>query len=289
VRVLVTGSQGQLGHHMLARAPASIAVTGMSRVDCDITDLDSLRCAFRAVAPDVVINAAAYTAVDKAETDREQAIAVNSVGAANVGAVSSEFSARTIHISTDYVFDGDASSPYQPGARARPRNAYGMTKLEGEAALSAANANSLIVRTGWLYSARRNTFVGKILSRLRDSREVPVVDDQTGVPTSAADLATAIWSCLRAPSLHGVQHWVNSGTATRYEFAVRIRDRATEFGLLRNAPRIVPVSSSADKSGAFRPHYSVLDASAMWAALGEPARDWRDALDDVLRELAAVR
>jgi dTDP-4-dehydrorhamnose reductase len=287
VKVLITGADGQLGQHLLRCAPNSLSVVGMSRAECDITRVEALRNAFRDFEPNVVINAAAYTSVDKAETNQKQAIAVNVRGAANVGAVSSEFSTRTIHLSTDYVFDGNASTPYPPGARTCPLNVYGRTKLEGEGALSAANANSLIVRTGWLYSTRQETFVGKIISRLKSGREVRVVEDQVGVPTSAADLATAIWSCVRTPSLRGIQHWVNSGTASWYEFAVRIRERAGKIGLLRAAPLIVAIPSSAFISAAARPRYSVLDASAAWAALGHPARDWREALEEVLRELVS--
>lgn len=288
MRALITGSTGQLGYHLLKSVPHSISVIGMSRAECDITRIESLQNVFRAFKPDVVINAAAYTAVDRAEADQQQALEINVTGAANVGAVSSEFSARAIHISTDYVFDGHASIPYPPGATTRPLNVYGRTKLEGERALSEVNANSIIIRTGWLYSTGQDSFVGKILRALKEGHEVPVVADQVGVPTSATDLAMAVWQCVRIPSLRGVHHWVNSGTATWYDFAVRIRERAMDIGLLREVPPIVPILSPEYKSAAARPRYSVLDASATWAALGKAPRAWRDALDDVLRELAGL-
>lgn len=287
MRVLITGAEGQFGQHLLRRAPDSISVIGMSRVECDVTDLKSVSSAFQAFQPDLVINAAAYTAVDQAEADQQRAIDVNITGASNVGRASSALAARTIHLSTDYVFDGNSSVPYRPGSPTNPINVYGRTKLAGEAALSAVNADSLIVRTGWLYSAEPKRFVTKVLTELRLGRQVSVVQDQFGVPTGAADLATAIWRCAQNTSLQGLRHWVNSGTGTWYDFAVRIRERALDLGLMPNAPPVTPITSYQWKARASRPKYSVLDGSQLCTELGYPARHWHDALDEVLLEFRA--
>jgi dTDP-4-dehydrorhamnose reductase len=237
-------------------------------------------------SPNVVINAAAYTAVDKAEADRDAAFSTNSTGAENVGRAAAERGTRVIHISTDYVFGGDQTTPYLPSAKPGPLNCYGESKLSGELALLRADAAALIVRTGWLYSGERNTFLAKILLRLQSGDPVRVVDDQIGVPTCARDLARALWQCVSLPSIRGVQHWVNAGSASWYEFAVRIRKRGEEFGLVKDVPQVLPISSEAYASAAVRPRFSVLDASALWRALGTTPRKWSDALDEVLSESA---
>jgi dTDP-4-dehydrorhamnose reductase len=282
----VTGSQGQLGSSLMTSAPGSLNVFGRSRDDCDITDHRAVNAVFKELDPNVVINAAAYTAVDRAELEPAKAFAANAIGARNVADAARQAGARMIHISTDYVFDGSQTVPYTPASKARPLNTYGKSKLEGEQTVLATDETALVIRTGWLYSGGQNNFLQKILNRLLVNSPLKVVDDQVGVPTLTSDLALAIWSCVDLPGQRGIHHWVNNGTASWYEFAQRIREVALNAGILRSAAAVVPISSSSYPAGALRPSYSVLDSTSLWKVLGTP-RHWHNALDDLLEDIAS--
>jgi dTDP-4-dehydrorhamnose reductase len=286
VRVLVTGAKGQLGRELLRRVSGDTVVIGLAREEGDITNPDALASAFESFSPDVVINAAAYTAVDKAETEKDRARAVNATGAGNVGRAAKKAGARVVHVSTDYVFDGRGSIPYPTTAPTNPLNVYGETKRDGEKEILSVDSSALIVRTGWLYSSLEQSLVGKIVAGLRRGDQLRFVNDRVGGPTSAGDLAEALWECVARPSITGIQHWVNSGTATWYEFASRIRSRSLELGAVSECPPIDAIPGSQYRADAARPNYSVLDATGLWSALGRPARHWHLALDDVIRELA---
>ena len=285
MRVLITGAHGQLAGELVRRAPAAATVSSVSRVECDITDNLDVERVVGDFYPDTIINTAAYTAVDLAEDAPEEAFAVNAEGARNVATAAASVGARLIHISTDYVFDGTRTTPYPPAAEPNPVNVYGASKLAGERWVRSADASSLVIRTGWLYSARGNNFARTILVSLQAGRTLRVVDDQVGVPTSARDLASAIWSCVELPRLNGIHHWVNGSSATWYEFAVAIREMALDLGIIESAPPPVSVSTSEYGSRAVRPGYSVLDASALWTSLGGPPQDWRAALWTTIREV----
>jgi dTDP-4-dehydrorhamnose reductase len=282
VRAIVIGASGQLGLELIKWAPRDVEVVGFSHAQCDITVPSTVEAAVADFRPEVVINAAAYTAVDAAEKQSELAHAVNAVGAGNVARAAEKNRARTIHVSTDYVFDGAARAPYTPDMPANPINEYGRSKAAGEQQVLRTSSSSLIIRSGWLYASHSKNFVGTMLSAMRAGRPLRVVSDQIGVPTSASGLATAIWKCA-AGELRGIQHWADEGTASWYDFAVAIQEIALERQLLRSATEIVPVSSDQYPTPARRPRYSVLDARGLWLAVGPP-RHWRTALSAVMTE-----
>lgn len=285
MRVLVTGAGGQLASELIRTAPRDLEIVGLSRLECDISEANAVSAAVEELKPDVVINAAAYTAVDKAEHDRERAFAVNAAGAGNLARAAAQRGGRFIHVSTDYVFDGEARLPYSPEAHARPLNVYGATKLAGEIMALDAAPDALIVRSGWLYSSVGNNFFRTILAALRAGKPLRVVNDQVGVPTSARDLAKALWSCVARPQIKGRHHWVNAGSASWYEFAESIRDLALHKQLARNPSELTSIPTSEYPALAARPRYSVLDASDLWAALGEEPEHWRNALAATMDEL----
>jgi dTDP-4-dehydrorhamnose reductase len=288
VRALVTGAAGQLGIELLKTAPHDFDVTGLAREQCDITDPAAVSHAVANHRADVVINAAAYTAVDDAESRRELAHAVNATGAGNIARAAESVGARTIHISTDYVFDGASRKPYSPDAPTNPINAYGSSKLAGEKEVSLSCSNFLIIRSGWLYASHGKNFLRTILRLLQASRPLRVVDDQIGVPTSARELAAAIWACAVRPELRGTYHWVEDGTGSWYDFAMAIQRNAADQGLVSKATTVVPIKSEEWQSPARRPRYSVLDASSLWSVLGTQPHVWHNSLAEIVGELASA-
>ena len=275
-RYLVTGARGMLGTD-LTLALAGRAVTVLGRSDLDITDRQAVDAAVG--GHDVVINAAAYTRVDDAETHESEARATNATGAGLLADAARRNGARLVQISTDYVFDGTASSPYAEDAPRHPVSAYGRTKAEGEELVLAAHPEgSYIVRTAWLYGANGPNFA-KTMRRLAvDRAELAVVNDQLGQPTWTRDLAHAIVAMLDADAPVGVYHGTNSGEASWYDFA---RAVFTEAGL--DPKRIIATDSASFVRPAPRPAYSVLGHDA-WASAGlEPLRDWRAALREAAK------
>jgi dTDP-4-dehydrorhamnose reductase len=275
-RYLITGAAGMLGAD-LQRALAGREVTALSRADLDVTDLDAVRAAVR--GHDAVINAAAYTKVDDAETNEELAYAVNATGTQNLAIAAAEAEATLVTVSTDYVFRGDATSPYEENAQRDPINAYGRTKAAGEElALAAHPDGTYIVRTAWLYGADGPNFA-KTMVRLAGSHEtVSVVADQLGQPTWTGDLAERIVALLDSDAPAGIYHGTNSGEATWFEFAKEV---FREAGL--NPDRVTPTDSAQFVRPAPRPSYSVLGHSAWQAAGLSPMRDWKEALADASR------
>jgi dTDP-4-dehydrorhamnose reductase len=271
-RWLITGGTGMLGTDLAAvLRDNGHDVTSPSRLELDITDLEAVK---RAVADhDVVVNAAAYTRVDDAESDEATATAINGTAAGTVAAAARD---RTfIHMSTDYVFDGTATAPYPEDAQPNPVSAYGRSKALGERLVGEAHSSPIVLRTAWLYGANGPSFVRAIRSAA-DSREtISVVTDQTGQPTFTVDVAQRILDLVAAGVPAGIYHATNSGTATRLEFAQEIFRVA---GL--DANRVVPSTGDEQRRPAARPAWSVL-GHARWAAVGlEPLRDWREALRD---------
>jgi dTDP-4-dehydrorhamnose reductase len=275
-RYLITGAAGMLGAD-LQRALAGREVTALSRADLDVTDLDAVRAAVR--GHDAVINAAAYTKVDDAETNEALAYAVNATGTQNLAIAAAESGAKLVTVSTDYVFRGDAASPYEENAQRDPINAYGRTKAAGEElALAAHPDGTYIVRTAWLYGADGPNFA-KTMVRLAGTHEtVSVVADQLGQPTWTGDLAERIVSLLDSDAPAGIYHGTNSGEATWFEFAKEV---FREAGL--NPDRVTPTDSAQFVRPAPRPSYSVLGHSAWQAAGLSPMRDWKEALADASR------
>src|SRR5680860_379102 len=273
MKYLITGASGMLGRDLQA-ALAGHTVTALARENLDVTDLDAVTAAVE--GQDVVINAAAYTKVDDAETNEEAAYAVNAVGAKNLAVAASVAGVRLVQVSTDYVFNGSATTPYAENTPLDPISAYGRTKAAGEEFVLAKNAPATyIVRTAWLYGQHGPNF-GKTMLRLAAANDtVSVVTDQFGQPTWTSDLAAQIVYLLDADAPAGIYHGTNSGETTWFDFARAIFETA---GL--DPERVLPTDSSAFVRPAPRPAYSVLGHDAWRAAGLEPMRPWREALSD---------
>ncbi|AYF98328.1 dTDP-4-dehydrorhamnose reductase [Protaetiibacter intestinalis] len=270
-RYVVAGARGMLGHD-LQQALAGREVVALGRAELDVTDAVA---AARAVAgADVVINASAYTAVDDAETHEDDAYAVNATGAGNLARAAADAGARFVHVSTDYVFHGDATTPYAEDAPLDPLGAYGRTKAAGERLVREAHPGAHLVRTAWLYGRHGGNFAHTML-RLASQREtVSVVTDQVGQPTWSGDLATAIVRLLDAGAPAGVYHGTNAGQASWFDFARAVFEVS---GL--DPERVLPTDAASFVRPAPRPAYSVLGHDA-WARVGLDApRGWRSALD----------
>jgi dTDP-4-dehydrorhamnose reductase len=281
-RWLVTGAGGMLGldvQVVLALAGVDAkAVTALKRADLDITDADAVREAVR--GHDVVVNCAAYTAVDDAETHEAQAFSVNAVGAANVAIACRETGARLVHISTDYVFAGDATEPYAEDAPLSPISAYGRSKAAGEWAVQAHCPQAWVVRTAWLYGAGGPNFV-KTMIRLSGHHEtLKVVDDQRGQPTWTMDVAEAILRLVDQEAPFGVWHATSQGETTKHGLTQEI---FTGLGL--DPARVLPTTSDAFPLPAPRPAYSVLGHDAWRMARIAPLPDWRESLAMALPEV----
>lgn len=285
MKVLVAGSGGQLGRALAATAPAGVTLIAPPEADFDICNAAQVAAVVAAAAPDLLINAAAWTAVDKAEAEEAAALAVNATAVTHLATAAAAAGARFVQVSTDYVFDGQAAAAYAPDAPPAPASAYGRTKLAGEVAARTAHPAPLIIRTAWVYAAAGNNFVHTMLRLMAERDEVRVVADQIGTPTHALGLARAIWA-LHGHS--GIFHWTDAGIASWYDFAVAIHDEALALGMLSRALPVVPIRTADYPTPARRPACGVLDKSATWAITG-PARHWRHELGDCLKEMHAKK
>lgn len=290
MRVLLTGATGQLGDALQRFIPDGVELLPLNRSACDLADFTSLRTAVRNNLPDIVINAAAYTQVDKAETERDLAFAINAE-APRVLAETLAGTARLIHVSTDFVFDGSRGSPYPPDSPTRPLNVYGASKLAGEQAVLEVLGNRVtVIRTAWVYSSHGSNFV-KTMLRLMSTRDiVRVVSDQVGSPTAAISLAQAIWAAVKRPAVNGILHWTDAGVASWYDFAVAIEEEARSRGLIPKPVSVVPIAA-ADYAAQFpgtvrRPAFSVLDTRSAQDAIAMQPLHWRTRLREVLDEFA---
>ncbi len=268
---LVTGAWGQLGRCLRDTAPAKWDVRALGRDQLDLEDAAAIKRIVVEHRPDLIINAAAYTAVDAAESDEARAVLVNAISVGHLAAEARKCRARLVHISTDFVFDGQATAPYQTDSLAHPLGAYGRSKLAGEAA---AGSDALIIRTAWLYSPYGSNFVKTMLRLMRERDEVRVVADQIGCPTSAHSLAPAIWS-LAQTKAEGIVHFTDAGTASWYDFALAIRDEGLALGLLHKSVTITPITTADYPTPAKRPAYSVLDTKKAEALIGTPLVPWQ--------------
>ena len=283
MKILVTGSNGQLGTELVNRysdRPNDELFVG-DLPDIDITSELSIASTFASIAPDVVINCAAWTAVDAAEEKESSAFTVNAEGPAILATYCARAGARLVQISTDYVFGGDATEPYREDSQPGPITAYGRTKLAGENFVrELLPDNHLVIRTAWLYSPIGHNFVKTIIKAQRDRETLSVVTDQIGQPTSASDLADQIVTLLDTYSGSGIFHGTNSGVTSWHEFARAIMSEIGE-----DPDRILPTDSSSYVQLAPRPAYSVLGHQG-WAAVGmEPMRDWRVALHEAIPDI----
>lgn len=283
MKALVTGVNGQLGKELLAQAPASWTCVALDRATLDLADSAAIARLVDAEQPDLVLNAAAYTAVDRAESEPELALAINA-GAPAAFSKALAGVGRLVQVSTDFVFDGLRGYSYQPDDIRNPQSVYGASKAAGE---DAAGDEAIIVRTSWVYAAGGANFVRTMLRLMRERDELRVVADQIGSPTSAKGLATAIWG-LAAKNAAGVWHHRDAGIASWYDFAVAIAEEAHAIGLLDRIPAIHPIATSEYPTPARRPAFSVLDVTATREILGDISVHWRSNLRTMLKEEKAL-
>lgn len=280
--ILIFGTTGQLARALPKTAPAGSELISLGRDAVDVTDISAIRSAIAAHAPSLVINATAYTAVDKAESESDLAYAINRDAPTAMAEAARACGARFVTVSTDFVFDGSASTPYSIDAPVSPIGVYGASKAAGERAVLAVMPDATIVRTAWVYDREGRNFVNTMLRLMRERPQIGVVADQIGSPTSAVTLAGAIWG-LDAAGVHGIHHVTDAGVASWYDFAEAIQDIGLETGLLNSRIPVKPIATSDYPTPARRPAYSVLDKSATWTLLpGEP-RHWRAVLAETLR------
>jgi dTDP-4-dehydrorhamnose reductase len=285
MKMLIIGANGQLGSELLGTCPDRSRAVGIDLPEIDITDPVQTGSVLAAHQPDWVVNCAAYTQVDKAESDPETARAVNSDGPANLAGAARKLRAGFIHISTDFVFSGDQGRPYRPGDRPDPKSVYGKTKLAGErAVLDILGKDALIIRTAWLYASHGNNFVKTMLRLMTEKDSLRVVDDQIGTPCWAKGLAAAVWAAA-AKDVKGIFHWTDAGVASWYDFAVAVQEEALAAGLLDRSIPIHPVPTSEYPTPARRPAFSVLDKKDLVAATGLQPLHWRHQLRYMLLEL----
>jgi dTDP-4-dehydrorhamnose reductase len=284
MRVLITGANGQLGGALERLAPAWAGINAIDVDDCDLTDVPMLRARLVVEAPELIINAAAYTAVDKAESDEDLARAINADAVAAMVEAMANTGGKLVHVSTDFAFDGEASAPYAPSAARNPLSAYGRTKAEGEDHL---RPEDLLVRTAWVYEAGGANFVRTMIRLMKERDEIAVVADQTGAPTWATGLATTIWA-LAEKGATGTFHHCDDGVATWHEFAVAIAEEALALDLIARIPVIRAITAAEYPTPARRPAYSLLDSSATRAFLGDTPVPWRDNLRLMLKEEAKL-
>jgi dTDP-4-dehydrorhamnose reductase len=277
MKVLILGAGGQVGRALQALAPAHAVITAIDNDVLDLTDDAAIEPYICSAAPDLIINASGYTAVDKAETERDLAYAINATAPGAMASAAAEIGARFIHISTDFVFDGTAHLPYLPDTPTSPLSVYGASKAAGEAAVAAAGGSALTVRTAWVYSAGGANFVETMLKLMATRESLNVIADQIGTPTHADSLARALWA-LAATDHTGIAHFTDAGIASWYDFAVAIHDLGRAAGVLDKDVTINPIPTVAYPTPAARPHYSVLDKAATWDLLGYTADHWRHEL-----------
>lgn len=282
MNVLITGANGQLGGALQRLVPSWAEISAIDVDDCDLTDTAMLRARLTVEAPDLIINAAAYTAVDKAEGDEVLARAINAGAVAAMVAAMAETGGRMVHVSTDFVFDGTCARAYRPDDSRNPLSAYGRTKAEGEDQL---RAEDLLVRTAWVYEVGGANFVRTMIRLMKERGELGIVADQIGAPTWASGLASTIWSLVERKAA-GTYHHCDAGVASWYDFAVAIAEEAYELGLIERIPLIRPIATTDYPTPARRPAFSLLDCSATRALLDKKPIHWRTNLRLMLKEEA---
>ena len=282
MKVLITGKGGQLAWELENTSGIEHQLSVLSRNELDISDAYAVKNIMVLYQPDVVINAAAFTAVDKAETEQDQAFAVNDIGAKNIANVCKDQHIRLLHVSTDFVFDGTKTTPYQTDDAANPLGVYGASKLAGDLGVMQILPNSVIVRTAWVYSQHGNNFVKTMLRLMAEKPQLSIVYDQVGTPTWAAGLAKWLWTVVEKPDVSGVFHWTDAGVASWYDFAVAIQELGIEKGLLTSAIPISAIPASQYPTPAERPSFSVIDKTSAELAAGVKTVHWRKQLSSMM-------
>lgn len=293
MKILVTGANGQVGAELVKRgkegtSSQNIVVVALSRSDLDISNYSDVDTTLCSIKPDVVINAAAYTAVDKAEEESEQAYNINRDGPANLASTCKKLNIPLIHISTDYVFDGHKKTPYEESDQPNPSGVYGKSKFAGERAIADILTQYYIVRVAWVFGASGNNFVKTMLRLGKEKDEIGVVADQRGGPTWARDIAKLLLAlasrCQHEPIPWGIYHYTGDPVTTWFDFANDIFDTAIALRLLDKKPRITAISSEQYPTLAKRPSNSVLCCNKLKQAMIITQPNWQQGLQTVLGE-----
>jgi dTDP-4-dehydrorhamnose reductase len=288
VKVLVLGGGGQVARAVAGCVPENHTVLVKTRRELDITDEAAVTATVAASGAAWLVNGAGYTAVDLAEDQAAQAFEINDTAVGSLARAASQAGCRLLHISTDFVFDGNSSRAYLPGDEPNPLSLYGKSKLGGERRVLTQDARAIVLRTAWVYAAYGRNFVLTMLRLMREKEKLSVVCDQIGTPTWATGIAAAIWGLIEVAAPGGVYHWTDLGVASWYDFAVAIQEEALARGLLGREVLITPIPSTAYPTRARRPAFSVLDTGSTRALIEAPARHWRHNLRTMLDELRTM-
>ena len=284
MKALITGINGQLGKALLASRPEQWTCVALDRNALDLADPDAIARVVDAEQPDLVLNAAAYTAVDRAESESALASVINADAPGAFAKALSGSGGRLVQVSTDFVFDGSQGRGYRPGDKRNPQSQYGASKAAGE---DAAGPEAIIVRTSWVYAAGGANFVRTMLRLMRERDELRVVADQIGSPTWATGLAQVLWG-LAEKNQPGIFHHRDAGVASWYDFAFAIAEEAHAIGLIPRIPAITPIATADYPTPAKRPSFSVLDVSETRTLLGDEHIHWRTNLKTMLKEEKAL-
>ncbi len=291
--VLITGCRGQIGRELIEARRAGLSLIGLSHVDLDVTDRDAVRRIVDRYRPMLIVNAAAYTAVDHAESEPDAAFAVNADGPAHLAEAAAAAGAWLVHLSTDYVFDGAKPAAYTEDDAVRPLGVYGASKAAGEQAVRERLDHHVILRTSWVFGVHGTNFVKTMLRLGRERERLDVVADQWGCPTGAADVAEAILGIAHQlligprPNESGTYHFAGHGSTSWCGFARAIFERAAPFWGRR--PEVTPIATADYPTPARRPATSILDCTRFERTFALPRRPWTARLDVVVRELLATR
>jgi dTDP-4-dehydrorhamnose reductase len=285
MRVLIVGATGQLGRALVQTVPNNVqSLTALSSSQLDITNSAQVQWQIDQLRPNVILNAAAYTAVDQAQRDSVRAFSVNRDGAQVLAEAARKYGARLLHVSTDFVFDGTLGRAYRPEDEPAPLSVYGKSKLQGEKAILLAHAeNSLIIRTAWVYSAYGHNFVNTVLRLQRERDVLHIVSDQLGTPTWSSSLARCLWVFANRNET-GVLHYTDAGVASWYDLAIAVSEEALALGIISQMKPVLPIESKNFPLPAPRPACAVLNKFTTWSITGVPAH-WRANLREMLKQL----
>lgn len=280
--ILVTGANGQLGSELkeLSSAFTQFAFTFLTREDLPLDDSERIKNYFNTHQFDFLINCAAYTAVDKAESEKDLAFRINATAVGELSAICKKNNTKFLHISTDYVFDGTAKMPYKENNLTNPQSVYGASKLEGERLIFEENSDAIVIRTSWVYSSYGKNFLKTMLRLFEEKEEISVVNDQFGSPTYAADLAAVIMQIISSGQWYeGVYHFSNEGVISWFDFAIAIKQ------LTKSSSNINPIPTSAYPTPVSRPAWSVLEKSKIQQHYGVQFRNWQESLADCINKI----